>query len=284
MYHPMNYAPDRPVSDGQQRKALQLRRIVGTLLGFVCLALLIAKPSRLLSVADLAAYAVCHRISSHSLAIGGRQLPLCARCSGTFLGALTGFLGQAVVLRRSRAAEFPPPAIIVTLVCFILLMGFDGANSYLTLLPGDLSLYAPRNWLRLTTGALNGLAMSALIYPVFNFTLWRHPGAKRNIRDLQDLGALLLMEACLVGVMLTRWSFLLYPLALLSAVGVVTLLTAINGMLVTMVLRRENSINTWREAATPLLVGITLSIIQIGTIDFVRYTLTGTFVGVPSLR
>ena len=254
------------------------------LLGLVSLVLFVTRPIGLLSVADLVAYAVCHRITSHSLIIGGRQLPLCARCSGTFLGALAGFAGQAMVLRRGRAAEFPPPAIIVTLVGFILLMGVDGANSYLTLLPNSPGLYAPRNWLRLSTGALNGLAMSSLVYPVFNFTLWQHAAPRRNIRGLRDLGALLLIEACLVGLMLTRWPFLLYPSALLSALGVLTLLSAINTLLVTMILRRDNSMSTWREATTPLLVGVALSLIQIGAIDIVRYALTGTLAGIPSLQ
>ncbi|HEC34484.1 MAG TPA: DUF2085 domain-containing protein, partial [Chloroflexi bacterium] len=59
-------------------------------------------PQELLTKVDLVGYAVCHRIPSHSFFVGGRQLPLCARCTGTFLGALTGLLGQEVVLRRRR--------------------------------------------------------------------------------------------------------------------------------------------------------------------------------------
>ena len=280
----MNHVPNLSLPNRQRRRAVRLRWSLVALLGTACLALFIAKPTSLLRVADLVAYAVCHRIPSHSLTVGGRQLPLCARCSGTFVGALAGFLGQALVLRRSRATEFPPAGILVMLVGFILVMGIDGANSYLTLLSNELNLYAPRNWLRLTTGALNGLAMSALVYPVFNFTLWRHASAQRSIGNLRDLGALLLVEACLVGLMLTRWSSLLYPLALLSAAGVLALLTAINALLATMVLRRENSISSLGEAATPLLIGVTLSIIQIGAIDLVRYALTGTLAGIPSLR
>ena len=131
------------------------------------LVFLIATPGGLLTKANMIGYAVCHRIESHSFTIAGRQLPLCARCSGTFIGALTGFFGQAVVLRRRRTAEFPPPLIIVILVGLTLLWATDGFNSYMTLLNGP-HLYEPQNWLRLTTGALNGLTMSALVYPVFN--------------------------------------------------------------------------------------------------------------------
>jgi len=244
---------------------------------------ILAPADGLLGRADMVAYAVCHRIGSHSITIGGRQLPLCARCSGTFIGALVGFFGQAVVLRRRRASEFPSALVIFFLVSFTIFWASDGLNSYMNLIGGPY-LYEPQNWLRLTTGALNGLTMSALVYPVFNFTLWRNPVSERNIRTLRDLGVLFLLEAGLVGLVLTRWDFLLYPLALLSALGVLALLTSVNSMLVLMLVRRENVVETWREAAIPLLAGFTVALIQVGAIDLVRYALTGTLTGIPPLQ
>jgi uncharacterized membrane protein len=290
-----------------------------TLTFLVVMRLVIAQDG-LLTQADLVGYAVCHRMERHSFLIAGRQLPLCARCSGTFLGALVGFFGQAVVLRRRRAAEFPPPFIIVILACFMLLWAADGLNSYLADIVNGPHLYEPHNWLRMTTGALNGLTMSALVYPVFNFTLWRNPVPKQAIRNLRDLGVLLLLEACLVGLVFftsdeairagtdslsllpVQWPFLLaachavlslvialgpfvlYPLAFLSALGVMTLLTSVNSMLVLMLIRRENTVDTWRAALVPLLAGFTVSLVLVGVIDVVRYTFTGTLTGIPPLQ
>ncbi len=240
----------------------------------------VATPGGLLSEADMVGYAVCHRIAERSFVIAGQQLPLCARCTGTFIGALVGFFGQAVVLRRRRAAEFPAPFVLAVLIGFSLLWATDGLNSYMTLIHGP-HVYEPRNWLRLTTGALQGLTMSALVYPVFNFTLWRNPTSERTIRNLRELGVLILLQVGLIGLVLTEWDFLLYPLALLSAAGVLTLLTCINSMLVLMLIRRENMVNTWRGSIIPLLAGLTLSIIQVGAIDLIRYILTGTLEGFP---
>lgn len=248
------------------------------------LAFLIATPDGLLTKFDMVGYAVCHRIASHSFVIAGHQLPLCARCSGTFIGALTGFFGQVVVLRRRRAGEFPPAFVVAILAGFTLLWAADGLNSYLALFPGGPHLYEPQNWLRLTTGALNGLTMSALVYPVFNFTLWRHPVSERALRNLRDLGVLLLLEAGMAALVLTQWPFLLYPLALLSALGVLVLLTTVNSMLVLMIVRRENVVDTWRAGLIPLLAGFTVSLIQIGAIDVVRYTLTGALAGIPPFQ
>jgi hypothetical protein len=55
-------------------------------------------------------------------------------------------------------------------------------------------------------------------------------------------------------------------------------------MLVVMIVRRENVVDTWREAIIPLLAGFTVSLIQVGVIDIVRYVLTGTLGGLPPLQ
>ncbi len=258
--------------------------LVVALAALVFVVFILVTPGGFLTKTDMVAYAVCHRITSHSFTIAGRQLPLCARCSGTFLGALTGFFGQAWVLRRRRAAEFPSPLVIVVLVGFFLLWAADGLNSYLTLFPNAPHVYEPQNWLRLTTGALNGLLISALVHPIFNFTFWRQSVPEPAIRNLRDLGVLLLLEAGMVGLVLTRWSLLLVPLALFSAVGVSGLLTIVNSVLLLTLVRRENTVNDWREAVVPLLAGFTVSLIQIMAIGAVRYRLTGTLEGLPPFQ
>lgn len=263
--------------------AYPLPRLVVALTALALLAFLTATPGGPLTKADLVASAVCHRIPSHSFTVAGRQLPLCARCSGTFLGALVALVGQAFVLRRRRAAEFPPVLVIVVLVGFTSLWAADGLNSYLALIGGP-HVYQPQNWLRLAAGALNGTTMSALIFPVFNVTLWRHPTGQPAIRGLRDLGVLLLLEAGVTALVLSRLPFLLYPLAFLSAVGVLTVLTSVNSVIAMVFLRRENVVDTWRQAALPLMAGLTMSLIEIGVIVILRYGLTGTLKGIPPMQ
>jgi uncharacterized membrane protein len=245
------------------------------------IAFLVLTPSGLLAKLNMVGYSVCHQIESHSYVIGGRQLPLCARCTGTFGGALIGLLGQVFVLRRSRSAAFPPAQVIGLLVLFIVLLGVDGANSYLTFFPGLPHLYEPCNWLRLTTGGLYGIALSAIVYPVVGLTLWRCPCPRPAVSGLRDLGILLVLAMGFVGLVATRWSVLLYPLALASAFGVVALLTCVNTVLVTMLAHRENSMHGWRDALPALLTGFALSMVEIGLIGIVRFMLTGTLDGIP---
>jgi uncharacterized membrane protein len=271
------------VEDSLRESGSGIRWLTAILLPLTITLFLIATPRGLLSKADMVGYAVCHQIASHSITIAGRQLPLCARCTGTFLGALVGLLGQSVVLRRRRAGQFPPAPILAILVSFTLLWMADGLNSYLALIGGP-RLYEPRNALRLATGALNGLAMSALTFPVFNISFWRSPADETAFRGLFDLALLLLMEAAVVGAVISRRAFLLYPLALLSAGGVLTLLTSVNTVIALILLRRDNSVGNWCEAILPISMGLTLSLIQIGLIGVLRYRLTGTLEGIPPLQ
>lgn len=269
---------------GERARPFPAPHLIVLLAVLAALAFLIAMPGGLLGAADMIAYAVCHRIASHSLTIGGRQLPLCARCTGTFSGALIGLLGQALVLRRGKASRFPPTAIVILTVLFIATMAADGLNSYISLIPNAPYLYEPQNWLRLLTGSLNGLAMSTLIYPIFNATLWLKATEERTIRDMRDYAVLLGLNLGAVALVLTGWSPFLYPIALASVVGILTLLTATNTMIFAMIIQRENVVENWRQAITPVLAGLTISLFQIGAIDLLRFALTGTLNGIPTLH
>ena len=244
--------------------------------------LLIITPADPLERAGLVCSAVCHRYAGHTIEFAGTLLPLCARCTGTFLGSLLGLIGQVVVLRRRRASSFPSTGILVTLIGFSLLWAFDGLNSMLELRSG-VSLYTPRNELRLVTGALHGLTMSGLILPLFNFALLVDPPDERAIRGWRDLGVLVALAAGLVALVLSDWAPMLYPLALLSAVGVLTMLTLINSVLVMMVARWENRYHSLREAAVPLLLGFIVTLVQIALLNLVRYAVIGDLAGMTDL-
>jgi len=238
-------------------------------------------PAGLLGKADAVGYAICHRIDGRSFHLGDRQFPLCARCTGIYLGALVGIVTLTVTGRRAGA--LPPWKIMAVLAGFIALMGLDGVNSYLTLFPGLPHLYEPQNWLRLITGTLNGLALAALIYPVFNQTLWRNWTNQPVLVNFRELGGLLVLAAIVIGLVLSDNPVVLYPLALLSALGVVSLLTLLDTVILLMVIRRENRVEHWTGVIIPLLAGFTLAILQIGFVDAVRFSIFHTWGGLNLL-
>jgi uncharacterized membrane protein len=235
-------------------------------------------PPGVLGKADAIGYAVCHRIDSHSFFLGSRQLPLCARCTGTFLGAVLGVTAM-LVMRRSRAGRLPPRRVLVAMALFVVAMGIDGVNSYLTFFPGLPHLYEPQNWLRLVTGMFEGLALGVLVWPIFNQTLWRAWEDRPAVANLRELGLIAVAAAVLIGLVLTDNVWVLYPLALLSAGGVLMMLTLLDTTILLIISRRENRVASWKAAALPLLAGATLALAQVAVIDAGRFAVFGTWGG-----
>lgn len=257
-------------------------RLTIVLLGVAVSIILIAimlPPSTLLGKADVVGYGICHRIPERSFFLNGRQLPLCARCTGTFLGALVGLVAL-LLLGRRRASRLPSVSALLLLVFFIGFWAFDGLNSYMTFFPGAPNLYEPQNWLRLTTGMLNGLALIIIVFPIFSYTLWRDTTRDRVIKNVWELLAILPVMGILIWIIQAEISHLLYPLAILSSLGVLMMLTLINSMIATVVLGREGQARTWSQALVPLTIGAALAILQLTAMVLLRAYLT-TELGLP---
>lgn len=236
-------------------------------------ALFVATPGSLLDKADHIGYGVCHQIPVRSPFFDGRQLPLCARCSGQFLGALFGLI-FLLARRRGQAGLLPPKQVLVVLAVFLMVWAFDGLNSYLTFFPSLPHLYEPTNLLRTTTGALQGVALISLAWPFFNVTLWARPAARPSVMTLRELGGLTGIAAAIVLAVGSEWAPLLYPLALLSVGGVLTLLTLVNTMLLALLLRREALAHTVRDALPLVVAGLALGLLELLAINWVRAALT----------
>jgi uncharacterized membrane protein len=226
-----------------------------------------------LDILDLLGAGVCGQIPSHSFIIGGRQLPLCARCTGTYLGALLGFWGLAV-LRRWRASGLPPNRVLASLASFTFLWVVDGLNSFLNLFSNAPHLYQPHNLLRLITGILQGLTLSIIVYPVFSSLLWKETSPERVIRNWRELGYFLIPAALLIWIVQTQAGFLLYPVATLSILGVLAMLTLVNTMIVLIVARRESKAESWRDAFSPLLLGLLATLLELSVLGLLRLALT----------
>ncbi len=233
-------------------------------------------PAGVLGKADAVAYAVCHRISTHSLFIGTSQMPLCARCTGMYLGAILCLVYQAV---QGRKGSLPPKRMYAVFGLLVLAFGIDGVNSYLSFFPHAPSLYQPQNWLRLITGTGMGLTITAFLLPVFNQSLWKTWDTRPALGSWKQIGGLLLLALGLDLLILTGIPAILYPLALLSAGGVLMILTMVYGLVLVMLFKAENRFEQFPQIWLPLLAGLTLAMVQIGALDLGRFLLTHTWAG-----
>ncbi len=235
-------------------------------------------PNTLLGKVDAVGYAVCHRIPSHSFSVGGRPLPLCARCSGMYLAALFGIVYQMVI--GKRRGGFSRVVLSVLGVCGIIFI-VDGINSFTGLVQDQPLLYEPQNWLRLITGVGVGLLISVVLYPIFIQTVWQTWKPESALDDYRAMIGLLLGGILLVGGLLSGIQAILYSLAILSVIGILVILSLIYSILILMLCKLENRYNKFIGLIPVLISGLVLAIMQIGLLDFMRFLLTETWNGLP---
>lgn len=266
-----------PDNQSARRRAHRWRWLIFGALALVLLGWLSATPGGLLGKADAVGYAICHRIDVRSFHLGTRQLPLCARCSGMYLGFLTGltFLG----VTQPRFGGMPGKRMLIALGTLVLAFAIDGINSYLHLFPNGPGLYEPHNSLRLLTGIGVGLSIAAVLYPAFNQTALSHWVSRPALERPHQLIFMLLLGLLVSLLVLSENSLILYPLALLSVGGVLVMLSMVYGMLWMMLLKLENRIQRLGQLLLPLAGGLLFGIMQIAVIDLGRYLLTGTWEG-----
>jgi uncharacterized membrane protein len=276
----------------QTRLLLAAQKLSNWLIPLAAIALVFGwlsiAPPGILGAADSLGYAVCHRLDERSFHFAdGVELPLCARCSGMYLGAVVGLVFQALFSRRK--AGMPSRKVLIPLIFLGLAFAFDGANSYLylmkTMAPGRFdfipNIYIPNNTLRLLTGSGAGLGMAVLLFPAFNQTIWQDWDPAPAMGNLKRLGILITIMLGLDLLVLTDLDIVLYPVAIISAGGVLLLLTMIYEVLWVTITRQENNFAAFRHTWLPTLAGLTIALLQITATDLFRLWLTHTWGGFP---
>ncbi len=245
-------------------------------------------PEGALGKLDAVGYAVCHRIDARSFHVAGRQLPLCARCTGEFNAAALALIFQGFL--SGRRSRLPSRSLLGVLVIFFLAFAIDGANSYVYLLkqtPGGAltslpNLYNPSNTLRLFTGSGMGLAVASILYPVVNQSLWRELD-DRPALEWKSFSLLLLITLVIDLLILSEHPLFLYPVAYLSVFGILGLLTSAFAIFWIIFMRQENTFTRIGECWLPASAGLTLGLLLLLGIDLLRYRLTGTWAGFPGI-
>ncbi len=188
---------------------------------------------------------VCAQLPTHSFYPGGERLPLCSRNTGIYLGFIVT-IATLHIMGRGQGQKLPAWPISLVLVCGIFALAIDGSNSLLLDL-GLPHLYQPHNLLRLATGLLTGLAMGTLVLPILNQLFWFRSNEQRSIPSwrvlLQFLPALVV---CYFAVA-TQSGLILYPVALLSTIGLLTAIGCVNLIVIIAVSKRDQSFVSYRE-------------------------------------
>lgn len=248
---------------------------IAGLLALLLIAFLLA-PWPLLDKLRAVCFGICPQRPSHSYFLAGAQLPLEARMTGIFGGFLLT-LGYLFAIGRGRALHLPPTPLLMALTGFIGLMGLDGSNAFAYDL-GLPHLYVPDNRLRLATGLLTGLAIAAIVWPIFNFTFWgENRGQNRpSLGACGELLGALAVCALLFAALVLGLDMALYPVAVLSTAGMVGLVTLLNLIVVLVVARREGQATSPWQALVPGVLALLLTAAELAVLSGLRFMVFGT--------
>lgn len=265
-------------SSSRRKIALILLSVLGAIL---LIAWLLNTPPGIFGKADAIGYSFCHRIDSRSFHIGDIQFPLCARCSGMYLGALLALIFQMILGKKNGG--FPNKGIIAVLAIFFLAFAVDGSNSLLQIVLKDGLLYKTTNTTRLITGTGVGLGIGMALYPLFHQSVWVFYDRKPVIDSWKKFGLLLGFAVLLILAVLSDIHWLLYPLALLSAATVFVILVVLYTILMILITKQDNKFTNYSQFILPLLIGFVIALGQVALLNYLRYMLTGTWGGFPPL-
>ena len=95
---------------------------------------------------------ICHQLPLRSFHLWGASLPVCARCTGIYLGAAAGALLLRDSRLRIRANRFGGQARLILLLAFVptaATLAFEWSTGLM-----------PANWIRALAGVLLGAAVA----------------------------------------------------------------------------------------------------------------------------
>lgn len=222
----------------------------------------------------LLGYGVCHQIEARSFFYHDLQSPLCARCTGMYLGGLLTIAYQAI---QGRKGKFPPIWVSIILGFFLVWFGVDGLNSFLNFFPGFKVAYEPSNLFRLITGTGVGLGIGAILSPLFNQTAWADWLNHSFFEKWYAFPILVLLGGLMVVGVYSQQPVTILPAMFLSGLSVVILLSSLHTVIALMLIRRTNRQLTWSQMRLPLLIGLNICFIQILLTSLLRFLLTGTW-------
>ena len=188
-------------------------------------------------------------------------------------------IGLIYFSTQPRKAGFPSRKTLFTLLGLFIIFVVDGINSALQFFPGFSGLYPSQNWLRLLTGSGMGIVIAVMLASVINMSVWKDSLDERIMNKWRQLLPIFTGVVFLDLLVLTQQSFFLFPLAILSTLTVVAILTLVYTVMLILIWKRDNSFSCLRQLLPWLFGGLACAFFQILLMDALRLAVTGTWTG-----
>jgi len=160
-------------------------------------------------------YAVCHQLPERTIFIDGKQLPVCARCIGIYIGSLISIF-FILFSKRRKSNAIPVRYISFTFVFLMCIMAIDGVTSYF-------GIRETTNSLRLLTGLSVGIPLPFFIYPILMDNLSESSREEQILKSGYELILLILLAIVSYLLIFHFNTKIYYPIALLTGIGIFSL-------------------------------------------------------------
>jgi len=210
---------------------------------------------------------LCHQIPSHSPILNGVQFPLCARCTGLYLGSL---IGLTYALFAGRKAGIPKKPYLIFLFSIFVIWGADGVNSLVSDFLNRPFLYETTNVTRSITGYGMGLVMSTALTTLFNITVWEERENTPILRTPMQVGVYILLAGAINLLILSNNDYLFRLAAFLAIFTALAIISLLYSVFWVILLKKENTFKRTRDLWIYLAAGFATCMLQISLMIALR--------------
>lgn len=167
-------------------------------------------------------YAICHQLPERSFFVYDNSFPLCARCTGIYIGMFIAFLFYffTKIIKNKKPILPPPLWVNIFSVSFILLMAFQAISSIFIDYPWDKEI-------RFITGILFGFSLPWYLFITINYSK-RFNYQEKDIISYKEYLTLSSITTLIAIIFLFKISIILYISVYISIAGLLLFIFLIN--------------------------------------------------------
>lgn len=203
---------------------------------------------------------VCHQISSHSYVLEDVQFPICARCTGLYMGC---FIALIYYMTQGKKSGLPSRIFLLLLLIFATAWGVDGLNSFISEYIERPFLWTTTNTTRLITGFGMGLVLSTALMTLFNLTIWKEPQKKPLLYSVTQLGGYFLTAIGLAFLLHSGNLAIFKTLSSLTVITIIVVISMLYSIFWVIVTRKDSTFENLYALILYLTAGFASAMLQI---------------------
>lgn len=215
---------------------------------------------------------MCHQIPTRVISISGGPLPVCARDTGLYLGFFVSFVFLWAIDKGKRNNELPSKGVLVLAILAIIALALDGITSYS-------GLRDTTNAVRLITGLSTGFALPLLLFPIFNYQLWKRSSYESVLLERwQKILALFVVIMTFVLIQIAQRINIQLGAEIFStlvAVSIIFTFLIINLILLTLIPLWYQKADRLSQLSVPVILALILAIVELSLSSYAhRYLIS----------